>query len=362
MHFTDRRPLRKLLQIWKSEGAEYITEKVPADTKTIFIDGQIILMQSRVDGCRTWREFALNVFGRRLQSAHAAFDHVILAFDNYKATPVFKSIEQAKRVKTSAGFAFTAGQKLQDTPPPPAVWPSALQNRTFKSHLICVVVGLLLDHYKPPRRGTSLTVDFVNSVHVSYPLNADDTHETLDDNTELGESDIKFMRYADKCDRLVVDSIDSDVVLIALLYAESGGRADVFVRRIATRAIDEVCSCTPKKSGFEVIICNSYPLQPMQENMILQILSFNVEFAFERNKLYTWVPSFLHRLSFYRCKKSQNRPLTHVYSSEWVAPAEKFRRRARGEARENVWKEIRARARSFAPGDFAGRRAPSSRP
>ena len=54
------------LQIWKSEGAEYITEKVPADTKTIFIDGQIILMQSRVDGCRTWREFALNVFGRRL--------------------------------------------------------------------------------------------------------------------------------------------------------------------------------------------------------------------------------------------------------------------------------------------------------
>ena len=139
---------------------------MPADTKTIFIDGQIILMQSRVDGCRTWREFALNVFGRRLQSAHAAFDHVILAFDNYKATPVFKSIEQAKRVKTSAGFAFTAGQKLQDTPPPPAVWPSALQNRTFKSHLICVVVGLLLDHYKPPRRGTSLTVDFVNSVHV----------------------------------------------------------------------------------------------------------------------------------------------------------------------------------------------------
>lgn len=228
---------------------------MPADTKTIFIDGQIILMQSRVDGCRTWREFALNVFGRRLQSAHAAFDHVILAFDNYKATPVFKSIEQAKRVKTSAGFAFTAGQKLQDTPPPPAVWPSALQNRTFKSHLICVVVGLLLDHYKPPRRGTSLTVDFVNSVHVSYPLNADDTHETLDDNTELGESDIKFMRYADKCDRLVVDSIDSDVVLIALLYAESGGRADVFVRRIATRAIDEVCAYTPKTSGFEFIVC-----------------------------------------------------------------------------------------------------------
>ena len=246
LRFTDHRPPRTLLQIWKSEGTEYITEKVPADTKTIFIDGQIILMQSRVDGCRTWREFALNVFGRRLQSAHAAFDHVILAFDNYKATPVFKSIEQAKRVKTSAGFAFTAGQKLQDTPPPPAVWPSALQNRTFKSHLICVVVGLLLDHYKPPRRGTSLTVDFVNSVHVSYPLNADDRHETLDENTELGESDIKFMRYADKCDRLVVDSIDSDVVLIALLYAESGGRADVFVRRIATRAIDEVCVCTPK--------------------------------------------------------------------------------------------------------------------
>ena len=225
-------------QIWKSEGGEYIADKVPADTKTIFIDGQIILMQSRVDGCRSWRDFALKAFGRRLESAHALFDHVILAFDNYKATPIFKSIEQAKRTKASSGFVFTAGQKLQDTPPPPEVWPSALQNRAFKSHVICVVVGILLDHYAPPRRGTSLTVDFVNSVHVAYPVDADDQHEVLGDNTELGESDVKFMRYADQCDRLVVDSIDSDVVLIALLYVESGGRADVFVRRMATRAID----------------------------------------------------------------------------------------------------------------------------
>ena len=68
-------------QIWRSEGAEYITEKVPADTKTIFIDGQIILMQSRVDGCRTWREFALNVFGRRLRlPIHTHMHNVCVVF------------------------------------------------------------------------------------------------------------------------------------------------------------------------------------------------------------------------------------------------------------------------------------------
>ena len=79
---------------------------VPRDTKDIFIDGQILLMQSRIDNMTTWRELALGVFGRRVSSAHRMFDNVILAFDNYRCTPVFKSIEQAKRVKQANPFPF----------------------------------------------------------------------------------------------------------------------------------------------------------------------------------------------------------------------------------------------------------------
>ena len=79
----------------------------PRDTKDIFIDGQILLMQSRIDsGWTTWRDLALGVFGRRVCSAHRIFDHVVLAFDNYRCTPVFKSIEQAKRIKHASTFPF----------------------------------------------------------------------------------------------------------------------------------------------------------------------------------------------------------------------------------------------------------------
>ena len=89
--------ISKQNQVWKSEGTEYVAPHVPRDTKDIFIDGQILLMQSRIDNMTTWRELALGVFGRRVSSAHRMFDNVILAFDNYRCTPVFKSIEQAKR-------------------------------------------------------------------------------------------------------------------------------------------------------------------------------------------------------------------------------------------------------------------------
>ena len=230
----------KHVQVWKDEGSAFIADHVPRDTTTIFIDGQILLMQSKVDGHKTWRDFALNFFGHRLSRAHGSFDHIVLAFDNYRVIPVFKSIEQAKRVKRGAPFPFRDGDALGDGPPDASIWASALQNRTYKTHVICVLVELLLDAYRPPRRGTSLTVDFVNSVRVAYHVDGSRTHGPLEQHSELGESDIKFMRYADACPRLVVDSIDSDVVLIAMLYAKRGDGPDVFVRRLATHAHGEV--------------------------------------------------------------------------------------------------------------------------
>jgi len=166
-------------------------------------------MQSKVDGQKTWRDFALNFFGHRLSRAHGSFDHIVLAFDNYRVIPVFKSIEQAKRIKRGAPFPFHDGDALGDGPPDPAIWGSALQNRTYKTHVICVLVELLLDAYRPPRRGTSLTVDFVNSVRVAYHVDGSRTHGPLEQHSELGESDIKFMRYADACPRLEFVTADA---------------------------------------------------------------------------------------------------------------------------------------------------------
>ena len=58
------------------------------------------------------------------------------------------------------------------------------------------------------------------------------------------------MRYADACPRLVVDSIDSDVVLIAMLYAKHGGGPDLFVWRLATHAHGEVVVKNSARSRF----------------------------------------------------------------------------------------------------------------
>lgn len=136
-----------------------------------------------------------------------------------------------------------------------------MQNRMFKTHVICMVVGILLDHYQPPRRGTSLTVDFVNTVRVDFRADGSSSHRALDEYAELGESDVKFMRYVAAAPKIVVDSIDSDVVLIAMLYSDQDQRADIYVRRRATLAHGEIMvknSAGPKRKrtgaeGYELV-------------------------------------------------------------------------------------------------------------
>ena len=50
-------------KVWKDERSAFIADKIPRDTSTIFIDGQILLMQSKSRGQKTWRDFALNFSG-----------------------------------------------------------------------------------------------------------------------------------------------------------------------------------------------------------------------------------------------------------------------------------------------------------
>lgn len=153
------------------------------------------------------------------------------------------------------------GESLGDKLPDASVWASAMQNRAFKTHVICMIVGILLDHYQPPRRGTTLTLDFINTVRVEYRADGSSPHTVLDAHAELGESDIKFMRYVQESPKIVVDSIDSDVVLIAMLYTDRDARADIYVRRRATLPLGEVIvknSAGPKRKrtgaeGYELV-------------------------------------------------------------------------------------------------------------
>lgn len=70
-------------RIWREEGNEYVRDSVNVDT--VFMDGQIMLMQSQVSGAgMTWDEFVRRNFSARLDVRARAHSRVIIAFDNYE--------------------------------------------------------------------------------------------------------------------------------------------------------------------------------------------------------------------------------------------------------------------------------------
>jgi len=66
---------------------------------TVFVDEQILLMKSTIPEGRTlWKEFVDRNFVRKLVDLHRRFETVIIAFDYYEQVPLYKSIEQTRRV------------------------------------------------------------------------------------------------------------------------------------------------------------------------------------------------------------------------------------------------------------------------
>jgi len=220
---------------WKEEGEEFVAANVRC--KTIFIDGQILLMKSHVkDTDTTWREFVRRNFLQIIARHHASADTVIMSFDNYDNVPIFKSIEQNRRISSSQQvYQFKHGDQLPNGPPTQEVWVRALQNRIFKSNIISIIATILTSEYNPPRKATTLIVDFVNCVRIDYKTTGQQRAVMAEMNA-MGESDVKFMRYIEMFRELCIDSIDSDVVLIALLYKTRHPAAGkVYVRRYRTK-------------------------------------------------------------------------------------------------------------------------------
>jgi len=240
-------------KVWKSEGCEYVIDNIKC--RTIFIDAQILLMKSFVkDTDLTWREFIQRSFCAVITRHHAKFDTVILCFDNYDSVPIFKSIEQNKRVSTNkSDFEFKRGDLLPDAPPPQHVWVQALQNRSFKSNVISLITTMIAAEYNPPRKATTLVIDFVNCIRIDFTTK-EKTRNVITEFNSMGESDVKFMRYVPLFGDICVDSIDSDVLLIALFFVtRSNTKNNVFVRRYKTKIED-----TLKKRKLETTVqCKS---------------------------------------------------------------------------------------------------------
>ena len=226
-------------KIWGTQSEAFVVQRV--ECKTIFIDAQIQLMKSFVKEDEiSWRQFIHRTFLLPIADFHRRYNTVIVCFDNYQNVPIFKSIEQSKRVATSTAtntFQFKAGDALPDKPYTQKIWVQALQNRSFKSNIISLITSMMAAEYIPPRRATTLVVDFVNSTRIDYHTHGT-TRAILENMKPMGESDVKFMRYVPLFGDLCVDSIDSDVLLIAALYVSRNSYAgNIYVRRYKTRLV-----------------------------------------------------------------------------------------------------------------------------
>ena len=258
-------------KIWGQQSHMFVVQRVTC--KTIFIDAQIQLMKSFVkEDEGSWREFIHRTFFAPIAEFHRHYDTVIVCFDNYQNVPIFKSIEQSKRVSASAQtntFKFKAGDVLPNKPYEQRIWVQALQNRSFKSNIISLITSMMAAEYAPPRRATTLVVDFVNSTRIDYQTHGK-TRVILENMKPMGESDVKFMRYVPLFGDMCVDSIDSDVLLIAALFvSRTAYSGNIYVRRYKTRLpeagtqgvkrklnADSVQIPEPEKKKFQYEIIN----------------------------------------------------------------------------------------------------------
>jgi len=235
-------------KIWGEQSEAFVVQRV--ECKTIFIDAQIQLMKSFVkEDEKSWREFVHRTFLVPIAEFHRRYNTVIVCFDNYQNVPIFKSIEQSKRVSATATtntFKFKAGDALPNKPYAQKIWVQALQNRSFKSNIISLITSMMAAEYVPPRRATTLVVDFVNSTRIDYHTQGA-TRTILENMKPMGESDVKFMRYVALFGDMCVDSIDSDVLLIAALFVSRNSYSgNIYVRRYKTRLAPP---CKKRKSG-----------------------------------------------------------------------------------------------------------------
>jgi hypothetical protein len=209
------------LTSFKEDLPHAFTRKPPFHPTAAFIDGQIRLMQGPQAEPQTWDDFIYRQFTRHLMKFFEMCDTVILAFDNYEHVPRAKCMTQVKRRKNIPILPFSAQSELPCMVPDGDRWTQCIANRTFKTKVIDLVLlrlpGILLQD-RPRRR---LIVDYHQPVEYTFdPQTCMVTAEPIEDLPAMGEADLKFTRFATRCGKLLVDSIDGDSIPIALMHYE----------------------------------------------------------------------------------------------------------------------------------------------
>lgn len=210
------------------------TPTPPFVPDAIFCDGQIRLMSPVTEEIRTWDDYIHQQYERYLSNCFGSgVATVILAFDDYNHVPVAKAMTQTKRRSKVPQVNFADRDCLPPCVPAGDEWAHCICNRAFKTkviHLVTHTLGVRTAHTLSP--GQALIIDWQGHP-VRYTSDALPDH--LTDLEWLGESDVKFARYAEMFPALQVDSIDGDSIPIALLKMEAGFTGNFSVLRMHTR-------------------------------------------------------------------------------------------------------------------------------
>lgn len=225
---------------FKQEVPGAFTPRAPFRPDAVFVDGQIRLMPSAVEEVLPWEEYIKRQFDRHV---HKYFERgvscVVLAFDDYAHVPSAKNMTQAKRRKNVPSLDFHARDCLPPCVPRGEDFTRCISNRVFKSKVIQLVVHTLTQNLRCDD-GQCLVVDYTGVPVRYFSRSSGRPPEALSGGAmELGEADVKFVRYLEIYPKLQVDSVDGDSIPIALLQMERGHSGQISVLRLQTRVKGE---------------------------------------------------------------------------------------------------------------------------
>lgn len=208
------------LSCFKSEAPEAFTDKPLFRATAVFSDGQIRLMQSPPTEPQTWDNYIFNRFVRYYGNFLKHIDTIVIAFDNYQYVPPAKCMTQDSRRRHIPKIAFSETSPLPCMVPEGESWTECISNRTFKVKVIEMLVMRLPKLLLARFPDKTVIIDY--EVPEKYTRSEDGVIkvEVLSHIAPQGEADVKFTKWTDIYNRIIIDSIDGDSVPIALIHHE----------------------------------------------------------------------------------------------------------------------------------------------
>lgn len=204
---------------------------------------------------QAWDDYIFSQFVRPLSRYYQTVDTVILAFDNYKYVPKAKCMTQTQRRKHVPSINFTEGSMLPPMVPDTKNWMTYITNRAFKAKVVDLVITRLPRMILSKNPTKKLVIDYDKPVeHMFYENEV--VSNVMENLAPMGEADVKFTRYADIYDKLIVDSIDGDSIPIALVHHElrlesTGTSPRVSVYRMELKTAEDKASKKRDQAGTE---------------------------------------------------------------------------------------------------------------